>query len=213
MSENHTRDKSDYLLLDGDCQNQENGYIDLINSISLQSADNFGNMEKIVCSNKKKYKKRRQCNAIEPITSYGLILFCFPENPGESSSSEEDIEGPLFLIYQRRDNFEYMDFLRGVWVSEGQLPALFSLMSHEERERIRNYTFHELWNDLWVIQDCRIYKDGVTKAEKKYDSIKNQIPYLLDTTTSCIYHPPWGFPKGKKNGYHEDPLKCAIREF
>lgn len=171
--------------------------------------------------NKKKYKKRKQFNISEPITSYGLILYSLSPQNISSTKVEDNIfqqinnetQEPSFLIYQRRDNFEYMDFLRGVWSSEGQLPALFSLMSKEERERIRNYTFQELWDDLWVVQDCRLYRDGFAKAKKKYDSIKTQIPNLLDVTTSCIKYPPWGFPKGKKNGYYEDPLKCAIREF
>lgn len=161
-------------------------------------------------TNKKKYKKRKQFNISEPITSYGLIIYSL----SSSTKVENKIfQEPSFLIYQRRDNFEYMDFLRGVWSSEGQLPALFSLMSKEERERIRNYTFQELWDDLWIVQDCRLYRDGFVKAKKKYDSIKTQIPNLLDITTSCVKCPPWGFPKGKKNGFHEDPLTCAIREF
>jgi len=86
-------------------------------------------------------------------------------------------------------------------------------MSEDERYRIQNYTFQELWDDLWVLHDCRIYKDGYIKAKKKFDSVKNSIPAILNTTTSCIKEPPWGFPKGKKNGYNEDPLDCAIREF
>ena len=150
---------------------------------------------------KKRFKKRRPYNVTEPITSYGLLLFSFRNSI------------PYFLLYQRRDNFEYMDFLRGVWSSDGQLPALFSLMSHDERKRIREYTFQELWDDLWVEHDCRIYRDGFGKAKKKYDSIRNRIPHILDTTNSHIKTPPWGFPKGKKNGYYEDAQICALREF
>lgn len=149
----------------------------------------------------KKKGKKRSYRITEPITSYGLLLY---------STADENI---VFLLYQRRDNFEYMDFLKGAWGSEGQLPALFSVMSHEERERIRNYTFKELWDDLWVEHTCRIYRDSYTKAKKKYDSIKDKIPYILETTQTHILSPPWGFPKGKKNGYYEDPVACALREF
>ncbi len=148
------------------------------------------------------FKPRRKIKRYDqPITSYGLLLFSY-EN-----------ETPVFLLYQRRDNFEYMDFLRGIWNAESQLPALFSLMSYEERKRIREYTFQELWDDLWVEKNGRIYRDGYTKAKKKYDSIRHRIPFLLDTTSSCICDPPWGFPKGKKNGYYEIPINCALREF
>jgi ADP-ribose pyrophosphatase YjhB (NUDIX family) len=155
--------------------------------------------------NKKKYKKRCKPIAVEPITSYGLILF--------SKNKIEENKSILFLLYQRRDNFEYMDFLRGIWTSETQILNLFSLMSCDERERIRNYTFQELWDDLWVVLDCRIYREGFLKARKKYESIRDMIPYFLDKTKSYTTYPPWGFPKGKKNGYNEDSLECAIREF
>lgn len=151
---------------------------------------------------KKFAKKRRTYNIVEPITSYGVLLYSFRESD----------KIPVFLLYQRRDNFEYMDFMRGCWSSEGQLSALFSLMSHDERRRIREYTFQELWDDLWIIRDSRIYRDGFAKAKKKYDSIRTHIPQLLDTTSSCTREPPWGWPKGKKNSYHEDSFTCAIRE-
>nr|QBK85495.1 MAG: NUDIX hydrolase [Marseillevirus LCMAC101] len=152
---------------------------------------------------KKKFvkKKKKKRYGTEPITSYGLILHTAVNDK------------PVFLLYQRRDNFEYMDFLRGVWVSEGQLPGLFSLMSPDERKRIREYTFQELWNDLWVEHSCRIFRDGFSKAKRKYDSVRDKIPELLDTTTSHIREPPWGFPKGKKNSFKEESTTCAIREF
>ena len=148
-------------------------------------------------------KKKKKRYGAEPITSYGLIL-C--STSGTSTS-------PVFLLYQRRDNFEYMDFLRGIWAAETQLPSLFSLMSPDERKRIRDYTFEELWDDLWVVHSCRIFRDGFSKAKKKYDSIRDKIPNLLDTTVSHIKEPPWGFPKGKKNSFKEDSIMCAIREF
>ena len=106
-----------------------------------------------------------------------------------------------------------MDFLRGVWSAPDVLPSLFSAMSEDERYRIRNFTFQELWEDLWVEHESRIFTDGITKAKRKYDSIKTQIPHILDTTSSNIESPPWGFPKGKKNNYREDPLDCPVREF
>jgi 8-oxo-dGTP pyrophosphatase MutT (NUDIX family) len=162
--------------------------------------------------NKKKYKKRSQSIVSEPITSYGLILFS-KNKISPSRYVLENTNSYIFLLYQRRDNFEYMDFLRGLWNSESQIIELFSLMSCDERDRIRNYTFQELWDDLWVVLDSRIYMEGFLKAKKKYDSIKSIIPDFLNTTESCVIYPPWGFPKGKKNGYNEDSLECALREF
>lgn len=150
---------------------------------------------------KKKNKKYRHFNFTEPITSFGLIL---------TTKKDENI---LYLLYQRRDSVEYIEFVRGSWNNEGQLPALFSLMSIIERERIREYTFPELWDDLWVDKDCHIYRDCYNKALRKYISIKHKIADILDSTNSYTSTPPWGFPKGKKNYPSEDPLKCALREF
>src|ERR1700752_2322297 len=97
----------------------------------------------------------------DPIVSYGTIIFRYSEY-GE-------IE---FLIYQRRDTFEYMDFLRGAWSDESKLPDLFASMSISERNRIDKYTFQELWDDLILDHDCKLYKDGYVRAKRKFEAIK-----------------------------------------
>lgn len=155
----------------------------------------------LVYSTKRKKMRRRRKDDYGPITSYGIIAYTK--------------KGPetLFLLYQRRDNFEYMDFLRGVWSSEEVLPSLFSSMTKDERKRIREYTFRELWDDLWVEHNTRIFRDGFSKAKRKYESVRRMIPRILDNTESNIKEPPWGFPKGKKNNFREPPKTCAIREF
>lgn len=144
-------------------------------------------------------KKRPQV----PIISYGIILFT-------DSIGMTDVK---YLLYRRRDTFEYIDFLRGCWCSEEHLPYLFSMMTPEERNRLRNHTLRELWDDLWVHHNCKIYVDGYPRAKRKYDSIAHRIKDLLDSTTSVIEHPPMGWPKGKKNNIRETPIDCAIREF
>lgn len=148
---------------------------------------------------RRKVRKKRRYH--EPITSYGLILYTVVNDQLK------------FLLYQRRDSFEYMDFLRGAWSCEADLPALFTNMSREERNRIKDFTFGELWDDLWVEHSCRIYRDGYPKAKRKYDQVKDLIAGILESTESQLRSPPWGFPKGKKNNYREDPIDCAIREF
>lgn len=139
-----------------------------------------------------------------PITSYGIILFTY-------DSGKE----PKFLLYQRRDSYEYMDFLRGIWGNETRVSELLSLMSSDERERLQNYSFDELWNDLWVNHDCSIYNDGYDRGKKKYESIRSKLPDLLGRSKKHAYNPPpWGFPKGKKNTKsHEADVDCALREF
>jgi len=149
---------------------------------------------------RKKYKRKKRIEC-DPITSYGLVAYTTHEGNN------------YFLLYQRRDNFEYMDFLRGVWSTEDILPSLFSSMSIDERKRIREFTFPELWEDLWVEHNSRIFRDGFVKAKRKYEGAKHAIPELLDSTISNIIEPPWGFPKGKKNNFRENPVDCALREF
>lgn len=137
----------------------------------------------------------------EPISSFGLLIF------------HRTADGEIyFLLQQRRDTFEYMDFIRGMWRQESQLSALFTLMSAEERLRVRNYTFQELWDDLFIIKTSKIYSDLLPRARRKYDVVHSLIPNILDTTRSHTSDPPWGFPKGKKNHYKESEVECAVRE-
>lgn len=137
----------------------------------------------------------------DPIPSYGVILYTRNEK-GEI----------VFLLYQRRDTYEYMEFMRGIW-AEYNLVKIFDRMTVSERERIRNYTFRELWDDLFVVKTYKYYHDSFEKSKKKYDGIRDSIPHYLDLSRSNILHTPWGFPKGKKNGHLEDSLVCAKREF
>lgn len=152
--------------------------------------------------------EKYRTNFSHPITSYGLILFYM----------ERTIEGdqPKFLIYQRRDNYEYIDILRGNWNNEKRLKELFAALSPEEKRRIREYTFEELWDDLWVSRVNSIHKDGFSKAKKRYEMIKDKIHEYLEQGNPEFSNvlPPWGFPKGKKNDADGETNKeCALREF
>lgn len=154
--------------------------------------------------------KRKNVSKIDrvsgfPITSYGIIVFY----------NDPVLQAPKFLIYQRRDTYEYMDFLRGIWGNEKKLKDLFAAFSPLERKRIREYTFDELWDDLWITKENKIHRDGYDKAKKKFEAIKSKIPGLLDSAVeSNDKEPPWGFPKGKKNDYSKETDKeCALREF
>jgi predicted NUDIX family NTP pyrophosphohydrolase len=144
--------------------------------------------------------RKKQSKNSEPITSFGIILVTMKDNT------------VLYLLHQRRDSVEYVEFMRGTWANEGQLMALVSGMTSEERERILNFTFDELWDDLWVCHDCRIYRECFSRARRRYEMIRDKLPSIMEQTTTCIDEPPWGFPKGKKNKASEDPFECALRE-
>lgn len=136
----------------------------------------------------------------EPITSFGILLYHI--DPG----------GKIwYLLAQRRDTIEYADYLRGRY-SYPNLYTYFSLMTLQERERLRNHDFKTLWDDLWVDHNNRLYKEYLPKALLKFEANKKVMFEFLDNTTSNVQEPGWGFPKGKKNGL-ETELECAIREF
>ena len=103
----------------------------------------------------------------DPIVSYGLILF-YRNNDG--------IE---FLIQQRRDTFEYMDFIRGLWKNEHHIISYLNNMTKKERDRINKYKFQDLWDDLFIEKNSKIYKDLHGKACKKYNNIQNDIHIFL----------------------------------
>lgn len=149
-------------------------------------------------------KKRKTAR---PIPSYGIILFCYNEG------------SPRYLIYQRRDNYEYIDIIRGNWATISRLIELFSALSSEEKLRIKNHTFRELWDDLWVKHGTNIHLEGFEKARKKFESFSNELEEILESA-KCSFstpnEPQWGFPKGKKNyspEKKETDQECALREF
>lgn len=153
-------------------------------------------------------KNQRRKQPLKYITSYGLILFCVDHNDGE----------PRFLIYQRRDNYEYIDILRGNWNNEHRLRELFSALSSDEKERIRTHSFKELWDDLWITKENNIHRDGYEKARQRFESyVKDKLDEYLKCGPDNLdlpIEPPWGFPKGKRNDRSGETSKeCALREF
>jgi len=138
---------------------------------------------------------------IRNITSYGLILY--------NDTGDDDVK---YLLHQRRDTYEYNDFIKGLWTDQGQLSIMFQLMSEDERERIRNYIFPELWSDLFIDHNNNHYRETYSYAYSKYKRIVDHIPNLLDTTKTNVKGPPWGFPKGRKTHDKEGNIDCAIRE-
>jgi len=137
------------------------------------------------------------------IASYGIILL----------SSQNDLttnkKKKWALICLQRNSFEYMNFIRGTWKTSEQLEILFSRMTLQEKDFIRNYTFDELWLDMWIQCSDEVWR---TRAREKYKSIQEKIPYYLEKTEGKAETILWGFPKGRKN-LSETTRDCALREF
>ena len=144
---------------------------------------------------------RKKSNRDIPITSFGLILFY--------KEPDKEIK---FVVQQRRDTFEYMDLIRGLWRSDFQIKSLLSRMTPEERDRILHNTFQDLWDDLFIQTGSKIYTDLLPKSKRKYAYIERNKKDFISTTITTTTMQPWGFPKGKKMSQEESDIECAIRE-
>ena len=136
-----------------------------------------------------------------PITSYGIILFV-----------QRKDENPNFLLYQRRDTYEYIEFIRGMWENIEDVKIFFSLMSVEERHRLVNHTFDELWTDFWIRRPSSLADHTLSRPRTKYAQIQPYIKEIIEETNAIGEEAPWGFPKGRKNS-GENSVMCAVREF
>lgn len=151
---------------------------------------------------------RKQAKRSYPITSYGIILFV--RRQAEESKSESPTTN--FLLYQRRDTYEYIEFMRGMWENIDDVKKFFALMSIEERQRLLNHTFDELWNDFWIRHSSGLKDFTLSRPRTKYAQIEPFIKTIIEETSANGEESPWGFPKGRKNA-GELPLMCAVREF
>jgi|UniRef100_A0A6C0CI33 ADP-ribose pyrophosphatase YjhB (NUDIX family) len=145
-----------------------------------------------------------------PITSIGIIVFKLIDNKIK------------YLMIKRKHSLGFVEFMRGKYPVNNYiyLINIFNEMSNEEKEKIKNSTFDELWNYLWGNQVGIQYRGEEKTSKEKYELLKNGISnkneYNLETLlTKCNYEwneTEWGFPKGRRN-YQEKDLNCALREF
>lgn len=137
-----------------------------------------------------------------PTTSYGIILYY---------KDQDDIK---YAICLRRDQIAYVIFFRNQ-IDKKELKYYFSLMTVDERERLLKYSFDELCRDLIINSNSSFYRNEYEQSKRMFNDLKQsgELEQLLKETHSDIKEPEWGFPKGRKKYYDEEPLYCAIREF
>jgi 8-oxo-dGTP pyrophosphatase MutT (NUDIX family) len=148
-----------------------------------------------------------------PITSYGIIVF------------KNTLEGLKFLMIRRKDSFGYIDFIRGKYTHHNiyHLLNIIDEMSVDEKKRILETPFEELWTKMWGKTNCfsNQYKIEEIAAKKKFDLLKDGImidnqyitlkDIILKSNTSWK-ETEWEFPKGRRD-HKEKDLECALREF
>lgn len=143
----------------------------------------------------------------KPIVSFGVLAF------------RRDPE-LRFLLIQRKDSIGFLDFVRGRYSSTcgsdvnstlQNIKILIEEMTPEEKERILNHPFDELWNDLWMNHLSRAYINDYQEAKSKYESLN--ISNLICNTESKWYTQEYGIPKGRRCNGKESDIDCAKREF
>ena len=150
-----------------------------------------------------------------PILSYGILLYSY--------------EGkiPKIVMIERKDSLSYIEFLRGKYKTIQNyeyIKLLISRMTIDERGRLLEFSFDELWKNLWIHTDSvntriqneyikskehfNLLKQGITNEKQKYN-LETIIDELKDTVYASN---EWEIPKGRRKNY-ENNKECAIREF
>jgi 8-oxo-dGTP pyrophosphatase MutT (NUDIX family) len=151
-------------------------------------------------------------NCLFPIISLGIILF--------KKNNNNEIE---YLMVQRKDTLGFVEFMRGKYNIENveYIEKLISIMTYNERQKIIENDFDDLWNELWMDKTKKQYFNEYENSKKKFYSLKMgfihnetfvDIHELNKKANILYYSPEWGFPKGRRN-LHEIDLECANREF
>ena len=146
-----------------------------------------------------------------PIVSYGIIDFKIENNIKK------------YLIIRRKDTFGYIEFIRGKYpLLKSYLINIINEMTLCEKFKILNYSFEQLWEDLWGPDDVDNFKDDKNNAFRRFQNIIQglylenstliNLKDLVNESNTCWEEQEWGFPKGKRN-HQENDIMCAKREW
>jgi 8-oxo-dGTP pyrophosphatase MutT (NUDIX family) len=175
----------------------------------------------------------RECSG--PITSFGIIAFRSYEDQPVLGAIIEDphrvcrVHGPIdlpdqiprphdpvYLLVQRKDTMGYIDFVRGKYQEDAVedpkqlMETYLSEMTCDERYRIANWSFEEIWDKLWINHNSRCYRNEYKHAKNKF--AKTNVKEILSRIPCKWSHQEFGFPKGRRS-LQESNLQCAVREF
>lgn len=125
-----------------------------------------------------------------------------------------------FLMIRRKHTLGYIEFIRGNYKVDNifGLIYLFQQMTKDEVEKIRKYSFDELWDNFWGNDEKKNkYKLEYEKSLDNYKKLKIttdflNIDYYINNVNPQYLEAEWGFPKGRKQKNEKD-IDCAIREF
>ena len=156
-----------------------------------------------------------------PIISLGIIAIKYYNEKFKSLNDFKKLN--KLLLVRRKDSIGYTEYVRGKYNNFHSLLNIINIMTNDEKNKILNKDFKNMWKDLWVIKKINFeYTSDYIKAHKRYNKLiiegviyQNKIFFLKDiinySNTNYI-ELEWGFPKGKRNK-SEKNKECAIREF
>lgn len=173
--------------------------------MNIYTSNNIFKQTKNFCSNCGKQGHTYK-NCIFPITSIGIVLYYY----------DIEIKDYKFLIIKRRNSLGFVDFIRGKYSihSNTHIQNLFDEMTEDEIHIIKNNTFEEIWDTMWLDKKRSID----FSSKKKFEFIKNSLStninldVLIKNKTKSWNEQEWGFPKGRRN-YNERDFDTALREF
>lgn len=132
-----------------------------------------------------------------PITSYGCICR-YQKNTGDKSDHlNGSVVEPQYLLIKRTSSTSYIDLIRGTY-RDSQLFFMIQDLSDEERTRLTQHPFDDLWEDLHLKpadSSCEAYLIG----RNKFQQVKDILPSLFEKFPSRDPEGRylWLFPKGK----------------
>jgi ADP-ribose pyrophosphatase YjhB (NUDIX family) len=169
----------------------------------------------------------------EPTTSFGIIAYRYGKrgsyigpvvkrdmkqchlHQGEADQTVRLMrDEPIYLKVQRKDTFGYIEFVRGRYTEatdpDAMIRIYFSEMTCDERHRLMNWTFDQIWRLLWVNHSSRCFHSEYKLAKQKFNLV--DIPKIIQEVECHYAFPEYGFPKGRRI-LNETDMSCALREF
>jgi len=102
-----------------------------------------------------------------PITSIGIISFRY-------NTTNNCLE---YLLIQRNDSFGFVEFIRGKYplFNLQYIQTLINEMTVEEKNKLLNMTFEEMWKLLWGDFSSLQYRGEETSSKDKFETLKKGI--------------------------------------
>jgi 8-oxo-dGTP pyrophosphatase MutT (NUDIX family) len=165
----------------------------------------------------------KQC--IEPVTSYGIILFRIKSDWNQGAvlttptitSLEAVWKNIEFLLIRRKDTLGFIELLRGKYniTDIEYIKRHITGMTADEQTRICTLPFQELWEGLWgkPSDGSNAYKHEREISREKFDTLRDSglLVQLVKEVASFYPEAEWGFPKGRRDLFETDHA-CAFRE-